>query len=137
MPGTVLGSESITRSAWSRLQSPACSCPLELCWESSPLLFWFDRRLGRFSTPVCRLLSKMKRAVRMLIRIIAVALVLFGALEIGVELVHHQVQVHNHVDPIKTNIWHYIIGTILIVVGIILFAGSESLAEQLTDDIEE
>ncbi len=79
----------------------------------------------------------MKRAVRTLIRIIAAALILFGALEIGLELVHHRVQVRNHVESIHTNIWHYIIGALLIVVGVILFLGSESLADQLTDDIDD
>lgn len=79
----------------------------------------------------------MKRAVRTLIRIIAAALILFGALEIGLELVHHRVQVHNHVEPIQTNFWHYVIGVILIIVGVILFLGSESLADQLTDDIDD
>jgi len=79
----------------------------------------------------------MKRAVRTLIRIIAVGLLVFGALEIGLEIAHHQVQVRDHIAPIKTNIWHYIIGAGLILTGVILFAGSESLAEQLTDDIDE
>lgn len=79
----------------------------------------------------------MKRAVRTLIRIIGAALILFGALEIGLELVHHQVQVRNHVEPVHTNFWHYIIGAILIGVGVILFLGSESLADQLTDDIDD
>jgi divalent metal cation (Fe/Co/Zn/Cd) transporter len=79
----------------------------------------------------------MKRAVRTLIRIIAAALIIFGALEIGLEAAHHQVQVHEHAQTIQTNFWHYIIGAILIVVGAILFLGSESLADQLTDDIDE
>ena len=79
----------------------------------------------------------MKRAVCTLIRIIAAALFVFGALEIGLEVAHHQVQVRNHVEPIKTNVWRYIIGAVLFVVGVILFLGSESLADQLTDDIEE
>jgi drug/metabolite transporter (DMT)-like permease len=79
----------------------------------------------------------MKRAVRTLIQIIAGGLMVFGALEIGLEIAHHQVQVHNHVDPIATNVWRYIIGAVLLLLGIILFAGSESLAEQLTDDIDE
>ena len=79
----------------------------------------------------------MKRAVRTLIRIIAAALMVFGALEIGLELVHHRVQVRNHVENIQTNFWHYIIGAILISLGVILFLGSESLADQLTDDIDD
>ena len=79
----------------------------------------------------------MKHAVRTLIRIIAAALLVFGTLEIGLELVHHQVQVREHAQTIHTNVWHYIIGAVLIVVGVILFLGSESLADQLTDDIDD
>ena len=79
----------------------------------------------------------MKRAVRTLIRIVAVALLVFGALEIGLEVAHHQIQVRNQVEPIHTNVWRYVIGAILFVVGVIFFLGSESLADQLTDDIEE
>jgi TRAP-type C4-dicarboxylate transport system permease small subunit len=79
----------------------------------------------------------MKRPVRTLIQIIAVCLMIFGLLEIGLELAHHQLQVRKHVNPIKTNLWRYLIGAALPVVGIILFLGSNSLAEQLTDDIED
>lgn len=79
----------------------------------------------------------MKRAVRTLIRLIAAALILFGALEIGLEVVHHGVQARNHAERVHTNIWRYIIGVILIVVGVILFLGSESLADQLTDDVDD
>jgi hypothetical protein len=79
----------------------------------------------------------MKRPVRTLIQIIAVCLMIFGLLEIGLEFAHHQVQVREHVNPIKTNIWRYIIGAILPVLGIILFLGSNSLAEQLTDDFDD
>jgi drug/metabolite transporter (DMT)-like permease len=79
----------------------------------------------------------MKRAVRTLIQIIAAGLMIFGALEIGLELEHHAVQVRNHVEPVETNLWRYIIGALLLLVGVILFAGSDSLAEQLTDDIDE
>jgi len=79
----------------------------------------------------------MKRAVRTLIQIVGVAAALFGLLEIGLEIAHHQVQVRNHVDPIKNNLWSYVIGALLLFVGFILFAGSNSLAEQLTDDYDD
>jgi drug/metabolite transporter (DMT)-like permease len=79
----------------------------------------------------------MKRAVRTLIQIIAAGLTIFGALEIGLEIVHHQVQVHNHADPVKNDIWRYVIGAVLLLLGLILFAGRESLAEQLSDDIDD
>ena len=79
----------------------------------------------------------MKRPVRTLIQIIACALIVFGALEIGLEIAHHKVQVRDHVNPIQTNIWRYLIGALLFVVGIILFLGANSLADQLTDDIDD
>jgi uncharacterized membrane protein YkvI len=79
----------------------------------------------------------MKRAVRALIQIIAVCVLIVAMLEIGLEIAHHQIQVRDHVNPIKTNVWRYIIAVVLIVVGFILFAGSNSLAEQLTDDIDD
>jgi uncharacterized membrane protein YkvI len=79
----------------------------------------------------------MKRPVRTLIQIIAAGLMLFGVLEIGLEFAHHQVQIREHIEPIKTNIWRYIIGVALFVVGIVLFLGGNSLAEQLTDDIDD
>ena len=79
----------------------------------------------------------MKRAVRTLIQIIGVSAALFGLLEIGLEIAHHQVQVRNHVDPVKNNVWAYVIGAMLLFVGFILFAGSNSLAEQLTDDYDD
>jgi hypothetical protein len=79
----------------------------------------------------------MKRAVRTLLRLIAAGLLIFGALEIGLEFEHHQLQIRNHVEPAETNIWRYVIGAVLVVAGLFLFAASASLAEQLTDDFEE
>ena len=79
----------------------------------------------------------MKRAVRTLIQIIGVAAALFGVLEIVLEIAHHQIQVHAHADHVKNNIWAYVIGAVLLFVGFILFAGSNSLAEQLTDDYDD
>lgn len=79
----------------------------------------------------------MKRSVRTLIQIVTVALMVFGVLEIGLEIAHHQIQVRDHINPVQTNLWRYLIGALLFVVGIILFLGSNSLAEQLTDDIDD
>jgi drug/metabolite transporter (DMT)-like permease len=79
----------------------------------------------------------MKRAVRTVIQIIGVAAALFGVLEIVLEIAHHQIQVRDHVDPVKNNVWSYVIGAVLLFVGFILFAGSNSLAEQLTDDYDD
>ena len=79
----------------------------------------------------------MKRSVRTLIQIIAVCLMVMALMLIGLEIAHHQIQVRDHVTPIKTNIWRYVISAVLLVVGFILFFGSNSLAEQLTDDIDD
>jgi drug/metabolite transporter (DMT)-like permease len=79
----------------------------------------------------------MKRAVRTLIQIVAVGLMVFGVLEIVLEIAHHQMQMRHHVSPVRTNVWRYFIGAVLLVVGTVLFAGSDSLAEQLTDDIDD
>lgn len=79
----------------------------------------------------------MKRAVRSLIRLIAAGLMIFGTLEICLEIAHHFVQVREHIEPATTNIWHYVIGAVLLVVGVVLILGAESLAEQLTDDVDD
>lgn len=79
----------------------------------------------------------MKRPVRTLIQIVAACMLIFGLLEIGLEIAHHHIQVRDHIDPIKTNVWSYLIGGALLLVGFILFAGSNSIAEQLTDDIDD
>ena len=79
----------------------------------------------------------MKRAVRTLIQIVAVGLMIFGLLEIGLEFAHHEVQVRHHVSPVHVNLWRYFLGAVLLVVGTVLFAGSDSLADQLTDDDDD
>ena len=79
----------------------------------------------------------MKRPVRTLIQVVAVCMMVFGLIEIGLEIAHHQIQVRDHVEHVKTNYWSYLIGAALLVVGFVLFAGSNSLAEQLTDDIDD
>ena len=73
----------------------------------------------------------MKRAVRSLIRLIALGLFVFGGMEIILEYVRHRMR-HT---PIS--VWHCVIGSILIVLGVTGFAVSAKLAEQLTDDFEE
>jgi len=79
----------------------------------------------------------MKRAVRSVIQIIGVAAALFGLLAIGLEIVRHQVQVRDHATPVVNHPWSYVVGAVLLFVGFILFAGSNSLAEQLTDDYDD
>jgi divalent metal cation (Fe/Co/Zn/Cd) transporter len=73
----------------------------------------------------------MRRAVRNLIRFIAAGLVIFGGLEIGLEVMR------DRLHKAGINLWHCFVGTILIVAGVLLFAVSARLAEQLTDDIDE
>lgn len=73
----------------------------------------------------------MRRAVQNLIRFIAAGLMIFGLLEICLEVVRDQMR--------KTglNLWHCVLGCVLILSGGILFAFSAKLAERLTDDFEE
>ena len=72
----------------------------------------------------------MKRVVRTFIRLIAGGMILFG----GVEIVLDYFNRHLH----KTgSVWAWIIGIILVALGFFLIAASDSLAEQLTDDIDE
>ena len=72
----------------------------------------------------------MKHAVRTLIRIIASGMIVFGMLEIGLELTR------NKMHKSEISISHCAIGSVLIVIGSILFVVSAKLAEQLTDDFE-
>jgi hypothetical protein len=73
----------------------------------------------------------MKRAVRDLLRLIAAGLCVFGGLEIGLAWLRHRVQ--------KTGIspWHCVLGSILVALGVALFAASARLAGHLTDDFDE
>ncbi len=73
----------------------------------------------------------MKRAVRAIIRLIAAGLIVFGGMEIGLELVRRRVQ------KAEISVWHCILGVVLIGLGVLIFAVSASLAEQLTDDFDE
>jgi divalent metal cation (Fe/Co/Zn/Cd) transporter len=73
----------------------------------------------------------MKRAVRTLIRLIAAGLILFGGIEIALDYFNHRLH------KSEPSIWAWVIGIFLILLGGFLIAASESLAEQLTDDIEE
>ncbi len=73
----------------------------------------------------------MNRPVRVVIRLIAASLVLFGGLEIGLEYVSHRMR------KAEISAWHCVIGGVLIVLGIVLFWASAWLAEQLTDDFDD
>lgn len=73
----------------------------------------------------------MKRAVRTLIRIIGSACILFGVIEIVLEYARDRL-------PKAEISWgQIVIGSFLIVAGIVLLAASAKLAEKLADDFEE
>jgi uncharacterized membrane protein HdeD (DUF308 family) len=73
----------------------------------------------------------MRRAVRNLIRLIAAALLVFGVLEFIFEFTRERAK------QAELNLWHLILGAILLVAGIVLFATSRKLAEKFTEDFEE
>lgn len=72
----------------------------------------------------------MRRAVRNLIRLIAAGLIIFGMLQVGLELVRHRMK------QLEIRVSQCVIGSVLILAGAALAAGSAPLAEQLTDDDE-
>jgi hypothetical protein len=73
----------------------------------------------------------MKRAVRSIIRLAAAGLIVFGGMEIGLELMRHRFQ------QTRISAGHCLIGAVLMVLGIALLAFSARLAARLTDDFEE
>lgn len=73
----------------------------------------------------------MKRAVRAILRLIAAGLLVFGGLELGLEFMRRRVH------KAQISLWHFVIGAVLIALGVLLFAVSARLAEQLTDDFDE
>jgi hypothetical protein len=78
----------------------------------------------------------MKRQVRTLICVVAAAMVVVGGMQTGLEFMRHRITISHH-RASELNMGRVVIGGVLIVLGIILFAASRSLAEQLTDDFEE
>jgi divalent metal cation (Fe/Co/Zn/Cd) transporter len=73
----------------------------------------------------------MKRAVRNLIRLLASGLIVFGGIEIGLEFARHRVK------NVETNPWHYVLGSLQIVFGIILFVISSRAAARLTGEFDD
>ena len=73
----------------------------------------------------------MKRVVRTFIRLIAGGMILFGVVEVVLDFFNHRLH--------KTglSVWTWVIGIVLIALGMFLMLASESLADQLTDDIDE
>src|SRR5436190_1251295 len=95
----------------------------------------FSEAVVRRGARSCR--AQMKRHVRTLICVIAVALVVFGGMETGLEFARHRVALSRGNPPPAWSVWQLVIGGVLILLGLFLFAASRSLAEQLTDDFEE
>jgi hypothetical protein len=72
----------------------------------------------------------MKRAVRSLIRLVACGFAIFGGMEIVLEYVRHRAR------GTTVSVSSCVIGALLIVVGVIVFAFSTKLAETLADNFD-
>lgn len=73
----------------------------------------------------------MKRAVRMLLRLIASGIITVGGMEFVLEYMRHRVR------GAEVHLWNCILGAVLILLGVILFVLSARLAERWTDDFDE
>ncbi len=73
----------------------------------------------------------MNRVIRNLIRFIAAALFTFGALQAGLELMRHQLR-EEEIRP-----GNCIVGGVLLVGGVVLFAVSSKLADYFSDDDDD
>ena len=73
----------------------------------------------------------MKRAVRMILRLIAAGILIVGAMTMGLQLM---LQLKHRGEPSMTRV---LLGGLGVVLGLVLFAASSSLAERLTDDFDE
>jgi hypothetical protein len=73
----------------------------------------------------------MKRAVRNIIRLLAAGLIVFGGMEAGLEFMKDRLR------QTEINNWHYIIGSLLVVCGMALFAISSGLAARVTGDYDD
>jgi hypothetical protein len=73
----------------------------------------------------------MKRAVRTILRLVAAGLVVFGGLEFGLELMRHRL------EQAEVSLWHCLIGVVLTILGVGLFAASARLAKRWTADFED
>lgn len=67
----------------------------------------------------------------MVIRLIAAGIILVGGMNAGLEFVRVRMQ------GVELNLWRVCLGVLGVVIGLALFAASNSLAARLTDDIEE
>lgn len=67
----------------------------------------------------------------MVIRLIAAGIIVVGGMSAGLEFVRQRMQ------GTELSLWRVILGVLGVVIGLVLFAVSTSLAAKLTDDIEE
>lgn len=74
----------------------------------------------------------MRRAVRKVLRLAAVCIVVLGLMGLGLEFVNQRLH-----PGTALNGWRITLGLLAIGVGVLLFLASPSLAEQLTDDVDE
>jgi cytochrome c biogenesis protein CcdA len=73
----------------------------------------------------------MKRAVRTIIRLIAGGLMVFGGLQAGLEFARHRLK-ETEASP-----GQYVIGSLLIAMGVALLIFSSRIAARLTEDYDE
>ena len=73
----------------------------------------------------------MKRAIRSVLRLLAAGLIVFGIMIVGLEWMRLRS------PKAEVNAWQFVLGGVLALAGVGLFALSTRLAEQLADDFEE
>jgi hypothetical protein len=73
----------------------------------------------------------MKRAVRSVLRLLAAGAVVVGGMELGLEFTRHRLR------GTTASVWHCLLGALIVLAGVALFAASDRLARTLTDDFEE
>lgn len=73
----------------------------------------------------------MKRAIRMLLRVVAAGGIVIGGMNVGLEFVRHRMK-HTEINWL-----HCAINTVIVAAGIILLAGSSKLAERLAENFED
>jgi len=73
----------------------------------------------------------MKRAIRMVLWLVAAGLIVIGGLNATLELTRHWLRQTN------LNVWFCLLWVVLIVLGVVLFLKATALASRLTDDFDE
>jgi len=73
----------------------------------------------------------MKHAVCTILRLIAGGLLVFGGLQAGLEFMRRRTQ------QAESSPWPYVVGSLLILLGVALFAFSSRIAARLTEDYDD